>query len=58
MQIFSPAGYFIRRIQIRFIDIVAGLAIDRHNRIVAVDSVSNKKIHSETFRTAFLNGFL
>ena len=40
MQIFSPMGHFIRRIQIRFIDIVAGLAIDKRNRIVAVDSVT------------------
>ena len=29
MQIFSPMGHFIRRIPIRFIDIVAGLAISR-----------------------------
>lgn len=40
MQIFSSMGHFIRRIQIRFIDIVAGLAIDKRNRIVAVDSVT------------------
>lgn len=42
MQIFSPQGHFIRRIAIRFIDIVAGLAVqcwgDGH--IVAVDSVT------------------
>ena len=40
MQIFSRMGHYVRRIQIRFIDIVAGLAIDRFNRIVAVDSVT------------------
>ena len=40
MQIFSPTGYFIRKIPIRFIDIVAGLAINKHGEIVAVDSVT------------------
>jgi len=40
MQIFSPMGHFIRRIPIRFIDIVAGLAISREGYIVAVDSVT------------------
>lgn len=40
MQIFSPLGHFIRRIPIRFIDIVAGLAISREGFIVAVDSVT------------------
>ena len=40
MQIFSPSGHFIRRIPIRFIDIVAGLAISREGYIVAVDSVT------------------
>ena len=40
MQIFSPSGHFIRRIPIRFIDIVAGLAISREGHIVAVDSVT------------------
>ncbi len=40
MQIFTPGGRFIRRINIRFIDIVAGLAISREGFIVAVDSVT------------------
>ena len=40
MQIFSPNGHFVRRIAIRFIDIVAGLAVSRHGDIVAVDSVT------------------
>ncbi len=40
MQIFSPMGIFIRRIPIRFIDIVAGLAVNREGHIVAVDSVT------------------
>ena len=33
-------GHFIRRIPIRFIDIVAGLAVNREGHIVAVDSVT------------------
>ncbi len=40
MQIFSPTGRFIRRINIRFIDIVAGLAITKDNHIAAIDSVT------------------
>jgi tripartite motif-containing protein 2/3 len=40
MQIFSMYGHFIRRIPIRFIDIVAGLAISKDGHIVAVDSVT------------------
>ena len=40
MQIFSPNGHFVRRIAIRFIDIVAGLAVSRDDHIVAVDSVT------------------
>ena len=40
MQIFSHMGHFVRRIPIRFIDIVAGLAINRKGQIVAVDSVT------------------
>lgn len=40
MQIFTAHGQFVRRIQIRFIDIVAGLAISREGHIVAVDSVT------------------
>ncbi|XP_046639554.1 brain tumor protein-like isoform X2 [Daphnia pulicaria] len=40
MQIFSRTGQFIKRIVIRYIDIVAGLAINEQGHIVAVDSVS------------------
>lgn len=40
MQIFSPFGHFVRRIAIRFVDIVAGLAISREGHIVVVDSVT------------------
>ena len=40
MQIFTADGAFVRRIAIRYIDIVAGLAISRHGDIVAVDSVT------------------
>lgn len=40
MQIFTRAGHFIRKIAIRYIDIVAGLAITPEGYIVAVDSVS------------------
>lgn len=40
MQIFTSHGQFVRQIPIRYIDIVAGLAINRHNQIVAVDSVT------------------
>lgn len=40
MQIFTRTGQFVKRIVIRYIDIVAGLAIDDHGHIVAVDSVS------------------
>lgn len=29
MQLFSRSGHFVRRIQIKFIDIVAGLAINQ-----------------------------
>lgn len=39
MQLFSRGGTFIRKISIRYIDIVAGLAITPTNNIVAVDSV-------------------
>ena len=41
MQIFSPMGHFIRRIPIRFIDIVAGLAISREGTFL---NNSEKKI--------------
>jgi hypothetical protein len=44
MQIFTRNGHFIRKISIRYIDIVAGLAISQEiffkGNIVAVDSVS------------------
>ncbi|XP_049521522.1 LOW QUALITY PROTEIN: B-box type zinc finger protein ncl-1-like [Dermacentor silvarum] len=40
MQIFTKGGHFIKKIAIRYIDIVAGLAITSENKIVAVDSVS------------------
>lgn len=40
MQIFSKTGNFIKKIAIRYIDIVAGLAITNEGNIVAVDSVS------------------
>ncbi|CAH1777460.1 unnamed protein product [Owenia fusiformis] len=40
MQIFSKNGHFIKKIAIRYIDIVAGLAITSQGHIVAVDSVS------------------
>lgn len=40
MQIFTKNGHFIKKIAIRYIDIVAGLAVTGHGNIVAVDSVS------------------
>ncbi|XP_075156694.1 E3 ubiquitin-protein ligase meiotic P26 isoform X3 [Haematobia irritans] len=40
MQIFSKSGHFMRKIAIRYIDIVAGLAVTSKGHIVAVDSVS------------------
>ncbi|KAI3385295.1 hypothetical protein SNEBB_009362 [Seison nebaliae] len=40
MQIFSQNGTFLRKIIIRYIDIVAGLAVSDDDEIVAVDSVS------------------
>lgn len=40
MQIFTKNGHFIKKIAIRYIDIVAGLAITNQGYIVAVDSVS------------------
>ncbi|KAL5275462.1 TRIM56 family protein [Megaselia abdita] len=40
MQIFSKNGHFMRKIAIRYIDIVAGLAVTSKGQIVAVDSVS------------------
>lgn len=40
MQIFSRTGTFVKKISIRYIDIVAGLAIAESGDIVAVDSVS------------------
>lgn len=40
MQIFTKNGHFIKKIAIRYIDIVAGLAVTSQGQIVAVDSVS------------------
>ncbi|KAK0183317.1 hypothetical protein PV327_001368 [Microctonus hyperodae] len=40
MQIFTKNGHFIKKIAIRYIDIVAGLAVTSEGQIVAVDSVS------------------
>ncbi|KAJ8297904.1 hypothetical protein KUTeg_024435 [Tegillarca granosa] len=40
MQIFTRNGHFVKKIAIRYIDIVAGLAISQQGHIVAVDSVS------------------
>jgi len=40
MQIFNKSGHFVKKISIRYIDIVAGLAITQDGEIVAVDSVS------------------
>lgn len=40
MQIFTRTGNFVRKIPIRYIDIVAGIAVNQHGQIVAVDSVS------------------
>ena len=40
MQIFTKHGHFVRKIAIRYIDIVAGLTITREGNIVAVDSVT------------------
>lgn len=40
MQIFTKNGHYIKKIAIRYIDIVAGLAVTQQGHIVAVDSVS------------------
>lgn len=40
MQIFTKNGHYIKKIAIRYIDIVAGLAVTNQGHIVAVDSVS------------------
>ncbi|GIY88364.1 brain tumor protein [Caerostris extrusa] len=40
MQIFTKTGHFLKKIAIRYIDIVAGLAITSEGNIVAVDSVA------------------
>lgn len=40
MQIFTHRGHYLRKINIRYIDIVAGLVITAEGHIVAVDSVS------------------
>ncbi|CAG0883996.1 unnamed protein product [Darwinula stevensoni] len=39
MQLFSRTGQFIKKITIRYINIVAGLTVNQDNDIVAVDSV-------------------
>ena len=40
MQIFTKSGHCIKKVAIRYIDIVAGLAVNSQGNIVAVDSVS------------------
>ena len=40
MQIFNSNGHFIRKISIRYIDIVAGLVVNAAGEIVVADSVS------------------
>ncbi|GBP65514.1 Brain tumor protein [Eumeta japonica] len=40
MQIFTKNGHFMKKIAVRFIDIVAGLAVTAEGLIVAVDSVT------------------
>lgn len=40
MQIFTKNGHFLKKIAIRYIDIVAGLAVSAQGEIIAVDSVS------------------
>lgn len=40
MQVFDRHGRFVQKIPIRFVDIVAGLAVDGDGKIVIVDSVS------------------
>lgn len=40
MQIFTKNGHFLRKIAVRYIDIVAGLAVTSDGNIVAVDSVT------------------
>ncbi|XP_063379677.1 brain tumor protein-like [Cydia fagiglandana] len=40
MQIFTKNGHFLKKIAVRFIDIVAGLAVTAEGLIVAVDSVT------------------
>lgn len=40
MQIFTKDGNYVKKIAIRYVDIVAGLAVDNDGNIVAVDSVS------------------
>ena len=44
MQIFSPMGHFIRRIPIRFIDIVAGLAISREGQLFYLQVVQKSSV--------------
>lgn len=40
MQIFTKCGHFVKKIAVRYIDIVAGLAVTQQGHIVAVDSVT------------------
>ena len=40
MQLFDKSGRFLKQIAIKYIDIVAGLVVNRHDEIVIVDSVS------------------
>lgn len=40
MQIFTKNGHFLKKIAVRYIDIVAGLAVTAQGHIVAVDSVT------------------
>ncbi|XP_034243852.1 brain tumor protein-like isoform X2 [Thrips palmi] len=40
LQIFTKNGHFVRKIAIRYIEILAGLAVTQSGHIVAVDSVS------------------
>lgn len=40
LQIFTKNGHFVRKIAIRYIEILAGLAVTQSGNIVAVDSVS------------------
>ena len=63
MQIFSPMGHFIRRIPIRFIDIVAGLAISREGQLFYLQVVPKSSgffffLFFALFFRSFFNFFL